>query len=271
MPELPEVETTLRAIRPVLLGRCVRAVQVRQWQLRWPIPDNLPSLLAGQPVLAVRRRAKYLLIEVPTGTLIVHLGMSGSIRLLPGAGGAGPHDHVDLVMADGDLLRYCDPRRFGAFLWAAGEVMRHPLLRHLGPEPWDECVSARYLQDLAAGRRVAVKTFLMDNRVIVGVGNIYANEALFRAGMHPGRAVGRISLPRWQRLLDAVRAVLTEAIAAGGTTLKDFSAGAGKPGYFAVELAVYGRGQAPCLGCGTLLREVRTAGRSTVYCPRCQH
>lgn len=272
MPELPEVETTLRAIRPVLTGRHIRHLVVRHRQLRWPIPSALPALLADQPVLAVRRRAKYLLIETAAGTLIVHLGMSGSIRLHNDGRFApvGPHDHVDIVMVDGTLLRYTDPRRFGAFLWTAGDPAQHPLLRRLGPEPWDPSVSAHYLRERAAGRRTAIKSLLMDNQVVVGVGNIYANEALFRAGIHPARAAGRISLARWQLLLDAIRDVLAEAIAAGGTTLKDFSAGEGRPGYFAVALAVYGRGGEACRRCGAALRASRIAGRSTVHCPQCQ-
>lgn len=270
MPELPEVETTLRAIRPVLEGRKIRRLDVRRHDLRWPVTAGIAGRLAGQTVSQVRRRAKYLLASVAGGTLIVHLGMSGSIRLLREPRQPGPHDHIDLLMADGTCLRYTDPRRFGAWLWTAEDPVGHPLLRELGPEPWDKALTAASLHELAAGRKAPVKAFIMDNHVLVGVGNIYATEALFRAGIHPGREAGRIVLSRWEVLLTEIRAVLDSAIRSGGSTLRDFSSGEGRPGYFAQSLQAYGRAGQPCLRCGTCLRELRLAGRASAYCPGCQ-
>lgn len=270
MPELPEVETTVRAIRPVLEGHKALDMILRRRDLRWPVSPELPGVVRGATFRRVRRRAKYILVDVGGGTLIVHLGMSGSIRILTGERPAGPHDHVELILAGGKRLRYTDPRRFGAWLWTPGLVDEHPLLRDLGPEPWDERVTPAYLQGRAEGRKGPVKAFIMDNAVVVGVGNIYATEALFRAGIHPARAAGRLSLLRWARLLEEIRAVLGEAIASGGSTLRDFTSGDGKPGYFAQTLKAYGRAGMPCTGCGVALRELKIGGRSSVYCPRCQ-
>jgi len=270
MPELPEVETTLRALAPVLVGRRIAEVTVRRNDLRWPVPPDLGARLAGQTVRSARRRAKYLLLEVAGGTLIVHLGMSGSIRILSAPRPPGEHDHIDLRMADGRCLRYTDPRRFGAWLWTADPAEVHPLLRHLGPEPWDERLDAANLRALARRRKTPVKAFIMDNAVVVGVGNIYATEALFRAGVRPGRAAGRLSLAEWGRLLIEMRTVLEAAIRSGGSTLRDFTSGDGKPGYFAQTLQAYGRAGLPCVACGAPLKEVRIGGRSSVYCPRCQ-
>jgi formamidopyrimidine-DNA glycosylase len=270
MPELPEVETTLRGVSPHLRGATVIRVLVRNGALRYPVDPGLDRLLAGQPVRAQRRRGKYLLLGFPAGTVMVHLGMSGSLRLVPAGEPPGRHDHVDLELDTGLALRYTDPRRFGLMLWCASDPDQHFLLRELGPEPLAPGFSGDYLRRRAGGRSMPVKSFLMDSRIVVGVGNIYANEALFLAGIHPLRRSGRISRPRYDRLASAVKTVLTRAIEQGGTTLRNFVGGDGKPGYFKQSLNVYGRGGEPCPGCGKLLREVRLNNRATVYCTRCQ-
>ncbi len=270
MPELPEVETTRRGIEPHVVGRRVASVIVRQPRLRWPIAMELTETVPGQCIEGLRRRGKYLLLDTPQGTLLVHLGMSGSLRILAEPAPAGPHDHVDLLLEGGAMLRYNDPRRFGSMLWGGLSPYCHPLLLSMGPEPLSLSFTGLYLHRLSRGRRVPVKHFLMDSRVVPGVGNIYANEALHMAGIHPLRAAGRISLPRYQRLVQAVREVLENAIAMGGTTLRDFVGGDGRPGYFRQSLHVYGRGGEPCLHCGRPLLEKRSGQRSTVYCTRCQ-
>ncbi|AGA92285.1 formamidopyrimidine-DNA glycosylase Fpg [Thioflavicoccus mobilis 8321] len=270
MPELPEVETTLRGLRPYLSGARVERLLVRERRLRYPIPVATETAVAGQRILHLRRRAKYLIFELEQGALLVHLGMSGSLRMVPAGAPPGLHDHLDLCLAGGLALRLRDPRRFGALLWTAAPPEVHPLLRHLGPEPLDPGFDGAYLHRLAQGRRLAVKPFVMDARHVVGVGNIYANESLHLAGIHPKRASGRIGLGRYQRLAEAIRAVLTEAIAQGGTSLRDFVQEDGRPGYFRVSLRVYGRGGEPCPGCGTVLRDERIGQRTSVYCPRCQ-
>lgn len=269
MPELPEVETTRRGIAPHLGGRRITAVVVREPRLRWPVPPDLPQRLAGQRVLAVERRAKYLLLRFPQGTLILHLGMSGSLRVLPAASPPGPHDHLDLVFG-GQCLRLRDPRRFGAVLWTDADPQVHPRLRDLGPEPLSDAFDGAHLWRAARQRRVAVKQLLMDGKVVVGVGNIYANEALFRAGIRPTRPSNRISAARYERLAEAVKAVLAEAIAQGGTTLRDFLREDGSPGYFRIQLQVYDRGGQPCPSCGAALHACRLGQRSTVYCAHCQ-
>ena len=268
MPELPEVETTRRGIAPHILGRTVRRAVVRQPDLRWPVPD-LDRLLRGRKVLAVERRAKYILIRFTHGTLMVHLGMSGSLRLVPCATVPRPHDHVDLVCAN-NCLRLHDPRRFGAMLWTADDPLKHPRLRDLGPEPLSDEFDGNRLHHMARGRKRAIKTLLMDGRTVVGVGNIYATEALFRAGIHPQRACGRISLQRLERLAEEVKLVLADAIERGGTTLRDFLNESGQPGYFAQELLVYGRAGQPCKRCGTTLKTRQIGQRASAYCPSCQ-
>ena len=271
MPELPEVETTRRGLRPHLVGRRVGAVVVRQRQLRWPVPPELERALPGRTIRDVGRRAKYLLLEMdPAGTVLLHLGMSGHLRVIPAATPVTKHEHLDLVLDDGRALRFTDPRRFGACLWHPAGPSLHPLLRHLGPEPLGNELTADYLYARARRRRSAVKTLLMDSRIVCGVGNIYANEALFRAGIRPLRAAGNISLRRYAALVEAVRAVLGEAIVAGGTTLRDFRDPGGRPGYFSGQLAVYGRAGEPCIRCDDALKLVRAGQRSTYYCPRCQ-
>ena len=269
MPELPEVETTRRGIEPHLLGQRIRGAIVRQPRLRWPVPD-LARLLTGHRVRAVERRAKYLLVRFDHGTLIIHLGMSGSLRVLSADSAPRPHDHVDLLFGR-RCLRLHDPRRFGALLWAEGDPLAHPRLRDLGPEPLSAAFNGTYLHAVACRRRVAIKSLLMDGKVVVGVGNIYATEALFRAGIHPQRSSHRISRARLERLVEEVKAVLRYAIGRGGTTLRDFLNESGEPGYFAQELFVYGRAGEPCRICGTAIRSRRIGQRASAYCPHCQH
>ncbi len=270
MPELPEVETTLRGLAPHLLGRRVADVVIRHPQLRWPVPRNLAALLRGHAIRGLRRRAKYLLVQFDAGTLILHLGMSGSLRILPGGTPPDKHDHFDLVLDDGQLMRLRDPRRFGAVLWHEGNVEEHPLLAALGPEPLDRDFDAAYLHAATRKRSAAIKLVLMDSRVVVGVGNIYANEALFRAGIRPQLAAGKLSLARCAKLVQAIRQTLRAAIKAGGSTLRDFTNSAGEPGYFQQHYFVYGRAGEPCHRCGTPIRQVRQGQRSSFYCPACQ-
>ncbi|GMQ77466.1 MAG: bifunctional DNA-formamidopyrimidine glycosylase/DNA-(apurinic or apyrimidinic site) lyase [Gammaproteobacteria bacterium] len=271
MPELPEVETTCRGIAPLLRGRRVTSVVVRQPRLRWPVPPALAREMPGQPVCGVSRRAKFVLVETPAGHLILHLGMSGSLRIVPRELPPEKHDHLDVIMDDGRCLRLRDPRRFGAALWTTEDPLQHRLLKHLGPEPLENEFNAEWLHRLSRRRRVAVKSFLMNSHVVAGVGNIYASEALFLAGILPGISAGRISLKRYQRLVDAVREVLEDAIAAGGTTLRDFVGSDGSPGYFSQKLRVYGRHDEACEQCGSPVRSRVIGQRSTFYCTRCQH
>jgi len=268
MPELPEVETTCRGIAPHIVGRRVRGVIVREPRLRWPVPDKLNQLMSGAQFLSVSRRAKYLLLETERGIVMVHLGMSGSLRIMPADTPPLFHDHIDVILDDGRCLRYHDPRRFGSFHWL--EAQQHPLLDHLGPEPLSETFSGAYLYERSRGRRIPVKQFIMDGKVVVGVGNIYANEALFMAGIHPARAAGRVAKTRYEHLAIAIKQVLGDAIDQGGTTLRDFVGGDGSPGYFAQQLRVYGRRGQPCRHCLTALKEIRQGGRTTVMCPQCQ-
>jgi formamidopyrimidine-DNA glycosylase len=269
MPELPEVETTRRGVEPHCLGHRVARVIVRESRLRWPVPDNLEAVLCGQDIVAVERRGKYLLFQTFAGYLLVHLGMSGSLRAVDPAAAPGRHDHIDLLFDDGICLRYHDPRRFGCFLWQT-PGQQHPLLVNLGPEPLSADFDGLALYRLAQRRKGPVKSFIMDGKVVVGVGNIYANEALFLSGIHPARAAGRISLERYHRLAKSIKQVLTSAIEQGGTTLRDFVGGDGKPGYFAQQLYVYGRSGQPCKLCSTTLQERRLGQRSSVYCVTCQ-
>lgn len=269
MPELPEVETTRRGLLPHCLGQWIADIDLRETRLRWPVLPDLPERLRGQRILDIRRRAKYLLLRLDRGTLLVHLGMSGSLRVLTAPTPPGPHDHIDLVLDGGSRLRYNDPRRFGSFQWFENGAEIAPLAR-LGPEPLGDEFDGEHLHRCARGRRVAVKPFLMDNAVVVGVGNIYATEALFLAGIRPDRMASRISLERYRLLADTVRQVLAAAIAQGGTTLRDFVGGDGRPGYFAQQLYAYGRAGAACKRCGTVLRERRLGQRSSVYCIACQ-
>lgn len=270
VPELPEVETVRRGVSPHLLGRVITGVTVRESRLRWPVPVDLAQRVCGQQVLGVSRRAKYLLVEFDQGSLMIHLGMSGRLYFVAPNTPVEKHDHLDFALDSDQWLRYSDPRRFGAVLWLEGEVGNHSLLSHLGPEPLSEDFTGDYLAARAKGRSAAIKTVLMDGRIVVGVGNIYANEALFMAGIRPDRAAGKISLARYRRLVECVQLVLQRAINQGGTTLRDFVGGDGKPGYFKQELLVYGRAGLPCPQCRGVLKEIRQAQRSTVFCPACQ-
>jgi len=270
MPELPEVETTRRGLEPLIVGRTVAAVKVHNRSLRWPVPYGLEKALTGQTFLAVHRRSKYLLVTLPSGTLIIHLGMTGHLRVVPAAEPRRKHDHLELLLDNGRILRYNDSRRFGAVLWTTADPHLHPLLKDLGPEPFAEGFTADALIRRAQGRIVAVKPFLMDAKTVVGVGNIYASEALFRAGIDPRRQAGKVSRPAFRRLVFAVREVLGEAITAGGTTIRDFLGSDGEPGYFRINLRVYGRAGEPCVTCGNPVRQVRLGQRSTYFCAKCQ-
>ncbi len=269
MPELPEVETTRRGIAPHLEGQRVSRVVVRERRLRWPIPEDLDVRLSGQRIECVERRAKYLLIKAESGTLIGHLGMSGNLRLVPVGTPAAKHEHVDIELESGLALRYTDPRRFGALLWS-NDPLNHELLIKLGPEPLTELFDGERLYQLSRGRSMAVKPFIMDNAVVVGVGNIYATEALFAAGIDPRREAGSISRARYVALAVEIKRILAHAIERGGTTLRDFIGGDGQPGYFQQELFAYGRGGEFCKLCGSTLREVKLGQRASVYCPKCQ-
>lgn len=269
MPELPEVETTRRGLEPHLLNRRIRKVLLRRPDLRWPIPPEVETLLPGQRILAVRRRAKYLLLDTDVGSALLHLGMSGNLRVLPEQTPPRAHDHVDICLDDGHLLRLHDPRRFGCLLWQPrGSV--HPLLQQLGPEPLSDAFNGHVLHTASRGRSAPVKAFLMDQAVVVGVGNIYATEALFAAGIAPQRAAGKIALARYEALAQATKAILEDAIARGGTTLRDFVQPSGAPGYFAQALTVYGCGGQPCPRCGRPLKQGSIGQRATVWCAHCQ-
>ncbi|MFC5742518.1 bifunctional DNA-formamidopyrimidine glycosylase/DNA-(apurinic or apyrimidinic site) lyase [Dyella tabacisoli] len=274
MPELPEVETTRRGIAPYLVGRRVTAVVLRRHDLRWPIPREISELLPGQRIEAVERRAKYLLLQTEIGSALLHLGMSGMLRVLPPDVLPGKHDHVDIAVEPGPsggprILRFTDPRRFGCLLWQwPGET--HSLLAALGPEPLTDAFDGDLLWHLSRGRKAAVKLFLMDNAIVVGVGNIYASEALFAAGIDPRRPAGTVSRARYAQLAAEVKRILAWAIERGGTTLRDFLNPDGAPGYFFRELNVYGREGQSCNTCGTAIRQVTLGQRSTFFCPRCQ-
>ena len=270
MPELPEVETTRRGIS-ALCGDQVSDVVIRQSKLRWLVPLGLRRTLSGRHLIAIDRRAKYLLLRFDTGCLIVHLGMSGSLRIVPIGTPAERHDHLDLAFASGRCLRFRDPRRFGSVHWTQGPPERHRLLTNLGLEPFAPEFTGAYLLHKARNRTSAIKQLIMDGRIVVGVGNIYANEALHAAGILPTRPAGRISLARFNRLAQAIRETLERAIESGGTSLRDFVGGDGAPGYFQQSLQVYQRTGAPC-ACGRgVIRSVRLAQRATYFCRACQH
>jgi formamidopyrimidine-DNA glycosylase len=270
MPELPEVETTLRGLSPHLSGQRIKQVTIRNPHLRWPIPENLPNILRQQTIHKLHRRAKYLLVECDSGTLILHLGMSGSLRILPANTPAEKHDHFDLLLANGTLMRLRDPRRFGAVLWHEGNIAQHPLLMKLGPEPLLDDFDAQYLYRVTRKRSAAIKQVIMDSHVVVGVGNIYASESLFHAGIRPQLHAGKLSLPRCARLVQTIRETLSASIAQGGSTLRDFTDSNGKPGYFQQSYTVYGRTGEPCRVCGRGIKQIVQGQRSTFYCPGCQ-
>ncbi len=269
MPELPEVEITRRGIEPFVLGRCITSVKIRNPHLRWRIPVDLAEQLTGVRVQTVERRGKYLLLGSERGTLIIHLGMSGSLRVVDAGAPAQKHDHVDIFFGDKGL-RLRDPRRFGAVLWSGGDARRHPLLRSMGVEPLDAGFTGDYLYRATRGRSVCIKQLLMNSQVVVGVGNIYANESLFKAGVRPRLPSQRLSRARCERLVQAVRDILHAAIKAGGSSLRDFVHADGKAGYFQQEHFVYDRAALPCRKCDTPVRGLRLGQRSSFYCPVCQ-
>ena len=271
MPELPEVETTLRGIAPQLVGNKVGSLVVRQWRLRWPVPKRLPTKVRGRTVKALRRRGKYLLFEFDSGTALMHLGMSGSLRIVDDSEPILKHDHIDWCIDGGKgRVRFNDPRRFGALLWTEQDIDQHALIKDLGPEPLLADFHGDYLFQRARKRKLPIKSLIMDSKVVVGVGNIYANEALFLAGIRPGRAAGGLTRVQCHALVAQIKSVLAKAIQVGGTTLRDFVGGDGKPGYFQQSLYVYGRAGEACRRCAKPLRERRIGQRATVYCSQCQ-
>lgn len=269
MPELPEVETTLRGVSPYVLGKRVREVIVRDKRLRWPVPDTIHEL-EGLRIESGVRRAKYMLFGTKRGTLLIHLGMSGNLRVLPPETPFKKHDHLAITLDSGKQLRLHDPRRFGAALWIEGDPMQHPLLKELGPEPLGDDFSAAHLHAACKGKTSAIKLVIMDAHVVVGVGNIYASEALFMAGIDPRKPAGKVSKGRLEKLVQAIREVLAASIEMGGTTLRDFVNESGEPGYFAQTLRVYGREGEPCRVCGARIKRIVLGQRSTFYCPKCQ-
>lgn len=271
MPELPEVEITRRGLAAHLIGHVIKDAIVRNARLRLPIPDNLPELLRGLPIRNLKRRGKFLLIEFDHGALILHLGMSGSLRILPEGTPPAKHDHFDLIVNNGMLMRLRDPRRFGAVLWHEGEVYAHPLLAALGPEPLENDFDEQYLYRVSRGRSAAIKQFIMNGGVVVGVGNIYASEALFRAGIMPQLAAGELDMQHCTRLVNAIRETLSEAIRHGGSSLRDFVDASGQPGHFQQHYWVYGRGGEPCRRCGAPIMQLRQGQRSSFYCGNCQN
>ena len=270
MPELPEVETTRCGITPHVKNNKIEDVVIRQSSLRWPVPRNLKKKLQGKKIQNIKRRAKYLLFCTDVGHLIIHLGMSGSLRMVNHQATPRKHDHIDFVLSK-KTLRFHDPRRFGAVLWTNKDPLQHDLLQNLGPEPLSKDFTGAYLHRLAQGKKINVKNFIMNSHIVVGVGNIYASESLFLSGIHPQRAAGRISLKRYEALANSIKEVLTKAIKSGGTTLRDFVNEEGKPGYFANQLNVYKQTGKPCPVCKSPIR-VRTIGqRSSFFCVQCQH
>jgi formamidopyrimidine-DNA glycosylase len=270
MPELPEVETTRRGLLPAVSGRAIQTVHVRERRLRWTLPADFEERLTGRRVRTIERRGKYLLFVTDQGTLIVHLGMSGSLRLVAAGAEHSRHDHVDIVLDSGRAVRFDDPRRFGSMHFTADNPLVHPLLAALAPEPLSQAFDGRYLHQRARRKRVAVKQFMMDSHAVVGVGNIYASEALYRARIRPGRAAGRLTLAECARLAAAIKRVLARAIQVGGTTLRDYVNADGEPGYFRQKLYVYERAGRPCRRCRTPIRQSRQGARSTYWCPNCQ-
>ncbi|GAA0856166.1 bifunctional DNA-formamidopyrimidine glycosylase/DNA-(apurinic or apyrimidinic site) lyase [Aliiglaciecola litoralis] len=269
MPELPEVEVSRLGITPLMLGKKIEKVVVRNRQLRWPVPQEV-HLTEGLTIDSIRRRAKYLLIDTPAGSIILHLGMSGRLCVVPTTTPLQKHDHIDIQLSNGSCLRLNDARRFGACLWLDKSEPSHPLFNALGPEPLTDEFDGERLFSLSRNKQVAVKNFIMDNKIVVGVGNIYANESLFIAGIDPRRAAGKVSKKRYLALAPIIKQVLAKAIAQGGTTLKDFAQADGKPGYFAQELLVYGRAKQPCVKCESEIKSVTIGQRNTFFCPECQ-
>ncbi|MCK5917389.1 MAG: bifunctional DNA-formamidopyrimidine glycosylase/DNA-(apurinic or apyrimidinic site) lyase [Cocleimonas sp.] len=269
MPELPEVETTRRGISPYVEGKVVKSIIIRQPKLRWPVPDSLYEL-EGQKINAVSRRAKYLLLQSAKGCAILHLGMSGSLRVIDASLNAEKHDHVDIIFVTGKALRLHDPRRFGAVLWTHDDPLQHKLLSKLGPEPLSDAFYAPLLYKISRKRKVSIKQFIMNAQIVVGVGNIYASESLFMAGISPNTAAGKMSLLRYEKLVEAIKIILVRAIKQGGTTLRDFVQAEGKPGYFQQQLQVYARSGEECNICHSLIKKITQGQRSSFYCPNCQ-
>lgn len=270
MPELPEVETTVNGIKPWLESKSIKTINVYNSSLRWPIPEGLAKKYGNEKIKSVSRRAKYILIHLQSGaTLILHLGMSGSLTIINNDKSLAKHDHFEMIMDDGTKLRFNDPRRFGCVLDSA-DYHQHKLIKNLGPEPLTEEFKGQLLKTKSNNKTQAVKNFIMDGKIVVGVGNIYASEALFMAGINPNISAGKVSLHRYNKLVKAIKEVLSQAIKAGGTTLKDFINADGKPGYFAQELKVYGRKGQACLNCGTAITQKTIGQRSTFYCMLCQ-
>ncbi|MFQ3334026.1 MAG: formamidopyrimidine-DNA glycosylase [Woeseiaceae bacterium] len=269
MPELPEVETTRLGIIPWVLSKKITDVQIREPRLRWPIPAKIKDHLVNKNILFVKRRAKYLLLETINGSAIIHLGMSGSLRIIKDSEPAGKHDHFDIIFSDGLALRYRDPRRFGSFLWSI-DPLSHPLLIKLGPEPLENLFTGNYLWNKAYKRKVSIKQFIMNAQIVVGVGNIYASESLFMAGINPKRQAGRVSKIRMEKLVASIKKILLQAIEAGGTTLQDFHTTDGGDGYFKAKLNAYDRRGKPCLFCSSAISMIVIGQRSTFYCKNCQ-
>lgn len=270
MPELPEVETTKAGIIPIALQQTISSIVIRAPKLRWPIPQNIAKILPGQKVISIERRAKYLLLNFAHGTLIIHLGMSGRLAALKKPIPAQKHDHVDICFAHGGVLRYTDPRRFGCILWTNTSALEHDLLKDLGPEPLTKDFNGKYLWQQAQNKKAAVKVFIMDAKVVVGVGNIYASESLFAAKIDPRLPAQQVSLEQYTVLASNIKRILKLAIAKGGTTLKDFLSTSGKPGYFSQQLQVYGRADLPCVECQTPIVALQLGQRNTFFCPQCQ-
>ncbi len=273
MPELPEVEITRRGLLPDLQGTTVGAVTCRTPTLRYPLPRGLDKAIGGRVLREIRRRGKYLLFQFDNGVLLLHLGMSGSLRVIDGSLAPQKHDHVDIAFdskTGRKVLRLRDPRRFGALLWIEDDPAQHPLLAVLGIEPLEDAFTPEWLHRETRGLKVAIKTMLMDSHRIVGVGNIYASESLFRAGIDPRRAAGKISPARIEKLVPAIKQTLNNALKAGGSTLRNFIHSDGSSGYFQLEAFVYGREGQPCRVCGTPIRMIRQGQRATFYCPKCQ-
>ena len=271
MPELPEVETTCRGIAPHLVNATITKIIIRQHKLRWPIDKQLPSILKQQQITTITRRGKYILIEIATtGTLILHLGMSGRITIVTANTPIQKHDHLDIILDTGKCLRYHDPRRFGCVLFTSSDPLQHKLLAHLGPEPLTKIFTGKYLYNRAKTKKIMIKKFIMDSVVVVGVGNIYASEALFAANIHPTTICNTIDLAQYTLLVKHIKVILKKSIQQGGTTLKDFLNADGKPGYFVQSLSVYGRENAPCNNCQTAISKVIIAGRASFYCGVCQ-
>lgn len=271
MPELPEVETTCRGIRPHITGKTIAKVIIRQNQLRWPVTEKLAESLPGQIIQNVDRRAKYLLLKTnKADTIMIHLGMSGSLRIVNTECAPGKHDHVDFVFSHDTVLRYNDTRRFGAIMLTSNPIHLHQLVFSLGPEPLSDEFTGKHLFDLSKNRKSRIKSFIMDSHNVVGVGNIYASESLFMAGIHPARQAGRISLKRYEKLSECIKQVLQQAIEQGGTTLRDFVNEQGKPGYFQQSLSVYGRAGEACIQCSSAIKQMKIAQRASFYCSSCQ-